>query len=179
MPAGWQPKLQVVLTTKPRNATNVDAPALTDDTGDFDLNVAPVVHVTRQPATNTVILLCDDVSVNAGAAENGALTYSFSCKGKAALVFDGNRVTGDSISSSEGVLTINNAVIQIGEQASLKADTLQLTLSILGFQVQAANAEQHRTKKAGSVSVPDDRFNAPFRQSDDYRAPKPEPIINN
>jgi len=142
----WIPKLRVVLVTSMSEQTEVlvhtfgtngNLTAFPSD------GPRPVVQKTTRtidmPSQSSVILTCDDVNVEAVSSEHDKLTYSFSCKGKAVLSIDGYTVSGDSISASEGTLTIINAVIK-SDQATMTSEKMILQLPILAVQVGAANA---------------------------------------
>lgn len=140
----WIPKLQVVLVTFASSQTEVTAHPIPSNISflpgpDTQGRVVhKTTHLINVPSQKSVTLVCDDVNVEAASGENGELTYSFSCKGKAMLTFHGYTVTGDSISSSEGTLTITNAVIK-SEQATMTSESLVLQLPIVGVQVGATN----------------------------------------
>jgi len=142
----WIPKLRVVLVTSMNEQTEVlvhtfgrngNLSAFPSD------GPRPVVQKTTRtidmPSQSSVILTCDDVNVQVVSSENDKLTYSFSCKGKAVLSIDGYTVSGDSISASEGTLTVTNAVIK-SDQATMTSEKMMLQLPILAVQVGAANA---------------------------------------
>ncbi len=141
----WIPKLRVVLVTSVSNQTEV-----TGYTIPFNDPFAPapdktppavrkITHMIDKPSQKSVILTCDDVNVEAVSSEDGILTYSIACKGKAVLTIDSFTVTGDTISASEGKLTITNAVIK-SDQATMTSEKMVLQLPILGVQVGAQDA---------------------------------------
>jgi len=146
METEWKPKLRVVLLTK---AGSLDAPVpfqrneksqnfFSDDSDDFVPPPNDVKRTTNRmtaPKQSFAILMCDEVNVDAKASEAGELVYSFSCKGKVILNIDDYTVTGDSISSPEGKLTITNAVVK-SDKATLTAEKMQIQLPILGVRVE-------------------------------------------
>ena len=141
----WIPKLRVVLVTSVSNQTEVTGYTIPSNNPFESVSdeTPPVVrtttHLIDRPSQKSVILTCDDVKVEALSAGSGTLTYSFSCKGKAVLTIDGYTVTGDSISASDGKLTITNAVIK-SDQATITSEKMDLQLPILGVHVGAANS---------------------------------------
>jgi|GEM_PF-1125078 len=144
----WIPKLRVVLVTSMSHQTEVTGYAipfnapLVSPTDKTPSAVRKITHMIDKPSQKSVILTCDDVNVEAVSSEKGEPTYSFACKGKAVLTIDSFTVTGDSISASEGKLTITNAVIK-SDQATMISEKLELQLSILGVQVGAANPSDY------------------------------------
>jgi len=149
METEWKPKLRVVLVTEaatlgnPRSYDRVgDAPwfrsdSLVPNTVNPTANNRMVVHA--QPFA---ILMCDEVTMDAKASETGELIYSVSCKGKVVLKIDHYTVTGDSMSSDEGKLTITNAVVK-SNKATLTAEKMQIQLPILGVRVEPDTAESN------------------------------------
>ena len=147
----WKPKLRVVLVTK---AGTLDAPVpyhraeksqsfFSDDPDDFVPPPNDVKRTTNKmtaPKQPFAILMCDEVTMDAKASETGELAYSFSCKGKVILKIDDYTVTGDSISSDEGKLTITNAVVK-SNKATLTAEKMQIQLPIFGVRVEPNSAE--------------------------------------
>ena len=142
----WIPKLRVVLVTAMSEQTEVLVHTFGTNGSParyFSNGLEPVVQKTTRtinmPSQSSVILNCDDVNVEAVSSTNDKLTYSFSCKGKAVLSIDGYTVSGDSISASEGTLTITNAVIK-SDQATMTSEKMVLQMPILAVQVGAASA---------------------------------------
>ncbi|MEJ7592108.1 MAG: hypothetical protein WKF77_11200 [Planctomycetaceae bacterium] len=144
----WKPKLRVVLVTKagsldvpvPYHRNNKSQSFFSDDLG-------PSYNAGERAANKMIaneppfaILKCDEVTVDAKASETGILAYSFSCKGKVMLQIDDYTVTGDSISSDEGKLTITNAVVK-SNKATLTAEKMQIQLPIFGVRVETDTAE--------------------------------------
>ncbi|MBC7968049.1 MAG: hypothetical protein H7Z17_19235 [Fuerstia sp.] len=144
----WKPKLRVVLETK---SGTLDKPT------PYHRSAAPGAFETDEPvplpnaakrAPNKIValvqpfatLMCDEVTVDAKASETGELAYSVSCKGKVMLKIDDYTVTGDSISSVEGKLTITNAVVK-SNKATLTAEKMQIQLPIFGVHVERNSGE--------------------------------------
>ena len=166
----WKPKLRVVLVTKsgaldkplPYHRSLDDFPTFfTPD------EVVPLPNTAKRtaqkmtaPGQPFATLMCDEVTVEAKASETGELAYSVSCKGKAILKIDDYTVTGDSISSDEGKLTITNAVVK-SEKATLTAEKMQIQLPILGVRVEpnsaAPNGSRDSLQQDPEVAVPFER----------------------
>lgn len=150
----WKPKLRVVLVTKsgtlakspPYHRGEESRPFFTPDEG------VPLPNARNRPANKTsspesplVILTCDEVTVDAKASETGELVYCVSCKGKVILQIDDYTVTGNSISSVEGKLTITNAVVK-SNKATLTAEKMQIQLPILGVRVEPVSTEPNSSR---------------------------------
>ncbi len=170
----WIPKLRVVLVTSMSEQTEVLVQTFgTNENPDLfpSDKPRPVMQKTTRtidrPSQSSVILNCDDVNVEAVSSENDKLTYRFSCKGRALLSIDGYTVSGDSISASEGKLTVTNAVIK-SKQATMSSETMILQLPILAVQVGAANARDFLKPTPDRISA--DR---PFKTPDSDEADKP------
>lgn len=144
----WKPKLRVVLLTK---SGSLDAPVPDQfhekSVRPFSSELDPIPNeVKRAPIRMTAskqssaILMCDEVIVDAKTSEAGELAYSFACKGKVILKIDDYTVTGDSISSDEGKLTITNAVVK-SSMATLTAEKMQVQLPIFGVRLEPGSAE--------------------------------------
>lgn len=127
----WKPKLRVVLVTK---SGTLDKPLpyhRSAALGDFETDEPVQLANAPKFAPNKIVapvqpfatLMCDEVTVDAKASETGELAYSVSCKGKVLLKIDDYTVTGDSISSVEGKLTITNAVFK-SDKATLTAEKM-------------------------------------------------------
>ncbi len=186
----WIPKLRVVLVTSmsDKAVALVHRLETIEDRGVFPSDVSrPAVQKTTRtidvPSRSSVILTCDDVSVEVISSENDKLTYSFSCKGKAVLSMNGCTVSGDSISASEGTLTITNAVVK-SDQATMSSEKMILRLPILAVEVGAANAHDFLKPTADPIGAGDRfesprSFGKPDRPSDRNSAPaeaKPDSV---
>ncbi len=163
--ADWKPKFYVELTTL------VDVMVTERAAADYGFPQLPeaaekrtIQKIVREVKSFNTFLQCDDINVEANADESGKLTYSFACKGKAILKIDGSTITGSSISSSNGVLTISNGVIELGGQSIVTAEKLQLTLPVYGVKVATAG-QQPVPGRAGEEflqPVPDPEENGPL-----------------
>ena len=165
----WKPKLRVVLLTK---SGTLDKPLPNHRPEEFPTfltpdGVVPLPNTAKRtsnkmtaPGQPFATLMCDEVTVEAKASETGELAYSVSCKGKAILKIDDYTVTGDSISSDEGKLTITNAVVK-SEKATLTAEKMQIQLPILGVRVEpnsaAPNGSRDSLQQDPEVAVPFER----------------------
>ena len=146
----WKPKLRVVLVTqagtldKPipyhRREETESIPFFSDDSDRHPNDVKLPANKIVAPVQPFVIMTCDEVTVDAKASASGELAYSFSCKGKVILKIDDYTVTGDSMSSDEGKLTITNAVVK-SNKATLTAEKMQIQLPIFGVRVEPDSAE--------------------------------------
>ena len=182
----WKPKLRVVLVTK---SGTLDKPLpyhrSLDDFPTFFTpdEVVPLPNTAKRtaqkmtaPGQPFATLMCDEVTVEAKASETGELAYSISCKGKAILKIDDYTVTGDSISSDEGKLTITNAVVK-SEKAILTAEKMLIQLPILGVQVEPNSAAPNSAAPNGSRDSlqQDPEVTVPFEQDQEAIVPLPFP----
>ncbi len=155
----WTPKLRVVLVTqagtlrKPipyhRREETESIPFFSDDSDRHPNDVKLPANKIVAPVQPFVIMTCDEVTVDAKASASGELAYSFSCKGKVILEIDDYTVTGDSMSSDEGKLTITNVLVK-SNKATLTAEKMQIQLPIFGVRVESNSAEP----KGGRDSLP-------------------------
>ncbi len=145
----WKPKLRVVLVTKsgtldkplPYHRPDDSPTFFTPDEGVPLPNTAKrTANKMTAPVQPFATLMCDEVTVDAKASATGELAYSFSCKGKVILEIDDYTVTGDSMSSDEGKLTITNALVK-SNKATLTAEKMQIQLPIFGVRVESNSAE--------------------------------------
>ena len=149
----WKPKLRVVLVTKsgtpdkslPYRAREESQIFFSDDSVSLPSvslpkDVKRTANKPTAPEQPFAILTCDEVTVDAKASASGELAYSFSCKGKVILEIDDYTVTGDSMSSDEGKLTITNALVK-SNKATLTAEKMQIQLPIFGVRVESNSAE--------------------------------------
>ncbi len=144
----WKPKLRVVLVTKsgtpdkslPYRAREESQGFFSDDSVSLPKDVKRTANKPTAPEQPFAILTCDEVTMDAKASASGELAYSFSCKGKVILEIDDYTVTGDSMSSDEGKLTITNAVVK-SNKATLTAEKMQIQLPIFGVRVEPDSAE--------------------------------------
>ena len=144
----WKPKLRVVLVTQagtpdvpvPYHRAEKSAPFSSDFDVPLPGDVKRTAHKITAPAQPFAILMCDEVTVDAKTSETGELAYSVSCKGKVQLQIDDYTVTGDSISSDKGKLTLTNAVVK-SDKATLTAEKMQIHLPIFGVRVEPDSAE--------------------------------------
>ncbi len=162
----WKPKLRVVLVTKAGTLARPVPYHRSAASGDFELDKpVPSPNAAKRTANTMTapkqpfaILMCDEVTVDAKASETGELAYSVSCKGRVLLKIDDYTVTGDSISSDEGKLTITNAVVK-SSKATLTAEKMQIQLPIFGVKVEPDSAEPGSSDSL--KKIPDDMFDAP------------------
>ena len=144
----WKPKLRVVLVTKsgtpdkslPYRAREESQAFFSDDSVSLPKDVKRTANKPTALEQPFAILKCDEVTVDAKASASGELAYSFSCKGKVILKIDDYTVTGDSMSSGEGKLTITNAVVK-SNKATLTAEKMQIQLPIFGVRVEPDTTE--------------------------------------
>ncbi len=149
----WKPKLRVVLVTKsgtpdkslPYRAQEESQKFFSDDSVPLPNAAKRTVNTVTAPEQPLAFLMCDEVMVDAKASETGELAYSVSCKGKVMLKIDDYIVTGDSITSDEGKLTITNAVVK-SSKATLTAEKMQIQLPIFGVKVEPDSAEPKRSR---------------------------------
>ena len=163
----WQPKLRVVLVTKarslgapvPNHRNDKSQTFFSDDVVPLPSGVNRTANRTNAPPQSFASLMCDEVTVDAKATETGELAYSISCRGKVMLQIDDYTVTGESISSDEGKLTITNAVVK-SNKATLTAEKMQVQLPIFGVRVEPNSAEPHSAELNGGRDslqpIPDD-----------------------
>lgn len=93
------------------------------------------VNVPGNLISGIVPLKCDDIKVDVTANEDGIPSYNFSCKGKAVLTISGNHVSGDSMTSANGTIVINNATFQMPDGITMTSAKLSLSLPIIGISV--------------------------------------------
>ena len=179
----WKPKLRVVLLTK---SGTLDKPLPNHRPEEFPTfltpdGVVPLPNTAKRtsnkmtaPGQPFATLMCDEVTVEAKASETGELAYSVSCKGKAILEIDDYTVTGDSISSDDGKLTITNAVVK-SEKATLTAEKMQIQLPILGVRVEPNSAEPNSAAPNGSRDSfeQDPEVTVPFERGPEAIVPLP------
>ncbi len=132
----WQPKLQVTLRTKPVGDSTVEVTAVDPD----GTRHRRTVQAPNGSDFNFVILKCDDIDVDVETREDGTPAYSFSCKGRAVITVGGNTISADSISSSDGTLIINNAVVEMFNQTTLRSEKMTLEIPMFSVSISSTAA---------------------------------------
>ncbi len=154
----WKPRLQVVLQTR-RSSTvnglrsaglNSNHPGFSET---FDLAEHLRVRAEDSPQ-NTVMMFCDDVSVEVKTKPDGTLEYGFTCQGKAQLSINGNLIRGDSLTSDAGKLTFNNAIVQMADQVTLNSEKMVMTLPVFGISI-LETSEEHTHAESRLEPIPD------------------------
>ncbi len=129
----WHPKLHVTLRTKPVEDSTVEVTAVDPD----GTRHRRTVQAPNGSDFNFVILRCDDIDVDVETREEGTPAYSFSCKGRAVITVGGNTISADSISSGDGTLTINNAVVDMFSQTTLRSEKMTLELPVFSVNISS------------------------------------------
>lgn len=132
----WQPKLQVKLKTRPVGDNTMEVTDLRSD----GTRHRRTVQVPGHSEFNFVILKCDDIDINIETREDGTLAYGFSCKGRAVITVGGNTISADSIISGDGTLTINNPVVEMFNQTTLRSEKMTLEFPVFSVSISSTAA---------------------------------------
>jgi hypothetical protein len=155
---GWHPRLRVTLRTQKRESSdgaaelffsNSDWQQLQSD--DDEIKSSTVNQESHQ---RDVILLCDTLTVNVDTPADKPLVYTFSCVGKFAMKIHSNIISGKNLRFDGDLLTMQNAVLQMNERATMKAETLKLSMGIIGVKVDSSE-EAPAAIKSRLQPIPD------------------------
>ena len=138
----WKPKLHVMLRIKPPGVNMQSVLQVQPD----GTKLRRSVQFASESEFNFVTLHCDDINVEVKSRDDGKNAYSFSSKGKAVMVVGGNNISGDSITSDDGKLTINNAVVEMFNDTTLRSEKMSLELTVYGINVSSAAAANAETE---------------------------------
>lgn len=149
----WRPRFRIQLFGQ--NPNTGTAP---DSATGLDLLAVPEVGSPVNPSDvrtsgEDLIMLSDNVSLDARKSSGGELLYSLSCPGRMILTADGVKISGRDCRLEDEELTIHNAEV-ITQQVTMQAARITLKLKLAGVAVNSVDSPPPTEKKV-LTPVPD------------------------
>jgi len=133
----WKPKFVVLLTTQPAEFEVVPDPS---ESGGEAAPANSAESADESP--QQIVLLCDDVNVQAGVEDGGTAAWRFSCRQGVTLKIQRTTITGDSVTWDGTTIMIRNAVVSLNNHVTLKSETMKMSVRVTAVQIQPAATER-------------------------------------